>query len=71
MNRVIAAVGLIRGFCVLMETNPSESRISRMTRILSHWSDAAVGWVERDITENSAEKITSNFTENPKLSKTE
>ncbi len=27
--------------------------LSLMTRILSHQFDAAVGWVERDITENS------------------
>ena len=27
MDKIIAAVGLTRGFYVLMETNPSESRI--------------------------------------------
>ena len=42
-----------------------------MTRILSHRLDAAVGWVEQDITENPTEKIASNFTENLTLSKTE
>ena len=48
-----------------------KSRMARISRILSHRLDAAVGWVERDITGNSTEKIIFNFTENLTLSKTE